>query len=111
MPKKTRSYSVYTIEAAQLLGKLVKHGRTCRKMTAQDLADRAGISRGLLLRIEKGTPTCELGTVFEVASLVGVRLFGSDEDGLSDKTELLESKLALLPKTVRKQRKAVDDDF
>jgi len=111
MPRKTRTYSAYTLEAAYLLGKLVRYGRTSKKMTAQDLADRAGISRGLLLRIEKGDPKCELGSVFEVAALVGVKLFDADDNRLSANIELIESKLAVLPKTVHKQRKTVDDDF
>jgi len=111
MPKKTRTYSAYTLDAAHLLGKLVRYGRTSRKMTAQDLADRAGISRGLLLRIEKGDPRCELGIMFEVAALVGVRLFDADEKVLSSNIEQIEDKLALLPKTVHKRKKVVDDDF
>jgi len=111
MPKKIRTYSAYTLDATHLLGKLVKYGRTAKKMTAQDLADRVGISRGLLLRIEKGDPKCEMGTVFEVAALVGVKLFDADSKALSSNIEQIEDKLALLPKTVRKKRKAVDDDF
>ncbi len=111
MPKKTRTYSAYTLEAANLLGKLVRLGRASKKMTAQDLADRAGISRGLLLRIEKGSPSCEIGTVFEVAALVGVRLFDVNSESLSSNIQRIEDKLALLPKSIRKHRKATDDDF
>lgn len=111
MPKKTRTYSHYTLEAANLLGKLVRLGRTQRKLTVQDLADRVGVSRGLLQRIEKGDPKCEIGTVFEVASLVGVKLFDADNSALSSHAERIEDKLALLPKTVHKRRKVVDDDF
>ena len=47
-------------------------------MTAQDLADRAGISRGLLQRIEKGNLKCQIGAVFEAATLVGIKLFDAD---------------------------------
>ena len=43
-------------------------------MTAQDLADRVGISRKKLHNIEKGAPRPEIGTVFEAAALAGVRL-------------------------------------
>ena len=32
-------------------------------ITAQELADRAGISRGMLQRIEKGNLKCEIGAV------------------------------------------------
>lgn len=111
MPKKTRTYSSYTLEASGLMGKLIRLGRTERKLTAQDLADRAGISRGLLQRIEKGDPKCEMGAVFEVAALVGVKLFDADSNALTSHIERIEDKLALLPKAVQKRRKAIDDDF
>ena len=111
MPKKTRTYSNYTLESAKLMGKLIRLGRIERKLTAQDLADRAGISRGLLQRIEKGDPKCELGAVFELAALVNVKLFDTDSNGLTTHIESIENKLALLPKMVRKHRKAIDDDF
>ena len=55
MPKSiTRTYSRYSRDAAALLGALIREARNARKLTAQELADRAGISRGLLQRIEKG---------------------------------------------------------
>jgi transcriptional regulator with XRE-family HTH domain len=111
MPKKTRTYSSYTLEAANLMGKLVRLGRTQRKLTVQDLADRVGVSRGLLQRIEKGDPKCEMGTVFEVAALVGVKLFDTDSKAMSSHIERIEDKLALLPKAIHKRRKVVDDDF
>lgn len=111
MPKKTRIYSRYTLDASNLLGRLIKLGRAQRKLTAQDLSDRVGISRGLLQRIEKGDPKCEIGAVFEVAALVGVKLFESDSNTLSTHIERAEDKLALLPKAIHKSRKAIDDAF
>ena len=55
MPKPTtRSYSRYSRDAAALLGQLVKRGRIERHMTVDELAERMGISRGLVYRIEKG---------------------------------------------------------
>ena len=48
MPKSTtRTYSRYSRDAAALLGALIREARNERKLTAQELADRAGISRGL----------------------------------------------------------------
>ena len=52
--KRKRSYSRVTQQALSLLGKLIRVGRTERGMTAQELADRAGISRTTLYNIEKG---------------------------------------------------------
>jgi len=112
MPKVTaRTYSRYSLEAITLLGKLIRAARKERKMTAQEVADRAGISRGLLQRIEKGDPKCELGATFEVATIVGVKLFDAEVTTLTRHIRQTEDKLALLPKSVRKKAKDADDDF
>lgn len=109
--KRKRSYSRVTHQALSILGKLIRVGRTERSMTAQELAERAGISRTTLHNIEKGEPGPEVGTVFEVAALVGVRLFEYDERTLTMHNARLEEKLTLLPKSVRRSRREIDDDF
>lgn len=112
MPKSiTRSYSRYSRNASALLGALIREARKERKMTAQELADRAGISRGLLQRIEKGDLKCEIGAAFEAASIVGVQLFEADENTLSTHLNQTKDKLALLPKSVRKKSRVANDDF
>lgn len=112
MPKSiTRAYSRYCRDAVALLGGLIRSARKERKFTAQEVAERAGISRGLLQRIEKGDLKCEIGAVFEVAAIVGVTLFDADDTTLNRYIRHTEEKLALLPKSVRKTKKAVDDDF
>jgi len=112
MPKSiTRSYSRYSRNAATLLGGLIREARKERKLTAQEVADRAGISRGLLQRIEKGDLKCEIGAVFEVATLVGVQLFRADESTLSQHLSRTKDKLALLPKSIRKKSSVIYDDF
>ncbi|PSJ16048.1 helix-turn-helix domain-containing protein [Nitrosomonas supralitoralis] len=112
MPKSiTRTYSRYTHEASSLLGGLIRAARKERKLTAQEVADRAGISRGLLQRIEKGDLKCEIGAVFEVSAIVGVKLFDADETTLTRHIRQTEDKLSLLPKSVRKKSKVVHDDF
>ena len=74
MKRKTiRTYGHYVSETADLLGKLIKLGRKNRKWTEQELADRLGISRGTLKKIEKGDLRCEVGLVFEAAAVTGVR--------------------------------------
>lgn len=106
-----RTYSRYSCDAVTLLGKLIRGARKERKLTTQELAVRAGISRGLLQRIEKGDLKCGVGTVFEVATIVGVKLFEAEEATLSQHLRQAEERLALLPKSVRKTTKVVDDDF
>ncbi len=111
MSKVTRVYSHYTIEAVSLMGKLIRLKRIDKKMTAQDLSDRVGISRGLLQRIEKGDPKCEIGVTFEIASLLGISLFDTSGNSLTEHIDRIEDKLIVLPKAVHQPRKGVDDDF
>src|SRR5512139_2316217 len=66
---RNRTYSRYTQHALNLLGSLLRASRIERKVSTQALAERAGISRDLLYRIEKGDPRCEIGVVFELAAI------------------------------------------
>lgn len=109
--RRTRSYSRATKQALSVLGKLIKVGRLERGLTAAELSERAGITRKTLRRIEYGEPGPEIGIVFEVAFLVGVRLFQHDERTLQMHDAHLDEKLTLLPKSVRPSGKEVDDDF
>ena len=110
--KKERAYSRYTKDAVVLLGKHIQLARKARKITERDFADRVGISRTTLQKIEKGDLKCELGIVFEAATLAGVKLFDVDQNNsFNTKLESVNDKLALLPKSIRKQHEDVDDAF
>ena len=112
MPKSiARTYSRYSRDAAALLGALIREARNERKLTAQELADRAGISRGLLQRIEKGNLKCEIGAAFEAAAIVGIKLFEADGSTLAEQLRHTKEKLTLMPKSVRRKSKKVNDDF
>jgi DNA-binding XRE family transcriptional regulator len=110
-----RAYSTYTKDAAVLLGRYIQLGRKARKFTEKDLADRIGISRTTLQKIEKGDLRCELGIVLEAASLVGVKLFEVDPlrpgPSFSAHLQSVNDRLALLPKSVRQRHQEVDDGF
>ena len=108
---KDRAYSRYTREAAALLAKQIQLGRKQRKWTERELADRAGISRATLQKIEKGELSVAIGLVFEVAALVGVTLFDEERTSLAAHLARTDDKLALLPSAVRKRRTTVHDDF
>ncbi len=94
-----------------MLGKQVRLGRKQRKWTEHELAERAGISRATLQKIEKGDLSVAIGLVFEVAALVGVKLFDEDRSSLLGHLARIDDKLAVLPSAVRKSSKIVDDDF
>lgn len=106
-----RIYSKYAQEAALLLGQQITLARKKRKWSLVNLAERAGISKTTLQKIEAGEMSPSIGLVFEVATLVGVPLFELDKQRLATSIELTQAKLALLPKQIRKQNKVVDDDF
>ncbi|MFA6303678.1 MAG: helix-turn-helix transcriptional regulator [Legionella sp.] len=108
---KVRVYSAYAIEACRLFGGLIQLGRKNKKWTAQDLADRAGITRLTLHKIEQGEMSCSIGLFFEVAALVGVSLYDMGEQSLSKQLGRVDDKLALLPKSIRQSKKVVDDEF
>ena len=108
---KIRTYSRYNIEAVTLLGKQIKLGRKQRKWTEAELAQRAGISVSTVKRLEKGDMTCAVGLMFEVAILVGVKLFSGDNFTLETWKERINDKIALLPKTIRSIQNELDDDF
>jgi transcriptional regulator with XRE-family HTH domain len=112
MPKLTaRPYSRYSRDAVALLGQLIRRARIERKITAQQLAERSGLSRGLIQRIEKGDPGCAIGAAFEAAAIVGVRLFDADQATLSEQTSANRTMLTLLPQAVRASRVEAKDDF
>jgi len=106
-----RAYSKYAQEAATLLGGQIKLGRKLRKWSEKNLAERAGISRATLQKIEKGDMSCAIGLIFEVATLVGVNLFEQDKLPLARHIEQTRDKIALLPKRIKVKTKEAYDDF
>ena len=107
----SRPYSQYSLNALELLGQLVREARVAKALTAADLAARAGISRALLARIERGDPGCSIGAVFEVATICGVSLFNQEQRQLTTHLAMHREKMNLLPKAVRTRVKGVKDDF
>ncbi len=108
---KTRPYSKYAQEAVKLLCKQIQLARKQRRWSENELAERAGIARATLQRIEKGDMACTIGLVFEVATLVGIKLFDADSETLRGKVVETEERIALLPKHIHPVKKVVDDEF
>ena len=109
--KKIRTYSKYATEAVTLLGERIKLERKRRQWSETSLAERAGISRATLQKIETGEMSCAIGLVFEVATLVGVTLFESDLQPLARNIQHTRETLSLMPKRIRTKKEEVDDDF
>ena len=106
-----RSYSRHAREAAELLGLMIRNARIERNITGADVAERAGISRGLMHRIERGEMGSSIGAAFEVAAIVGLRLFEAESTTLTRHLSMERDKLTLLPQSVRTGTTKVTDDF
>jgi len=107
----TRSYSRYSRDAATLLSQLIRRARIERRITVEELAERAGMSRGLVHRIEKGDLGCAIGAVFEAAAVVGVRLFDADRSRIAREISANNATMILLPQAVRTSTGPVKDEF
>lgn len=105
-----RTYSKYAQQAAKLMGQQIKLARKKRKMSESLLAERAGISRTTLQKIEAGEMTSAIGIVFELATIVGVCLFESSDREMALQMELTQCKICLLPQRIR-NNKILDDNF
>lgn len=108
---KKRSYARYTIAAVELLGRLVQIERKSRRMTALEMANRLGVDRSTLQRLEQGDPKVEVGLAFEACAILGIPLFDTDSPGLGARIEESSKRLALLPRRVRQKNELVSDDF
>jgi transcriptional regulator with XRE-family HTH domain len=111
MATQKRAYARYTLQGIALLGKMIRQGRKQRQMTEHELANRLGIARSTLQRVEQGDPKVEIGIMFEAAALVGVKLFDSDEKGVTALSERMDDRIAVLPKHIYKTGKKVIDEF
>jgi transcriptional regulator with XRE-family HTH domain len=112
MPRAKRTFSVMAREPAELLGLMIRAARLKRNMTAQDLADRAGVSRPLLARVEKGDMAVAIGSVFEIAAILGVPLFEPDRERLDARLSAERRVGALLKKRAfQASRRSFDDNF
>ncbi len=109
--KRKRTYSTTAKEAVLLLGKQIKLFRKQRGWSEQNLAERAGISRATLQKIESGEMTPSIGLAFEVAALAGLNLFEQDGVALPIRLKHMDDKICLLPKRIRSTSDKVDDDF
>lgn len=111
--KKPPLLSPQSREALAFFATLLETARHERRMSQAELAERAGISRATVQAALKGEPQVAIGTVFEVAALLGVPLFNVEpgERCLEEYRGLLEARLALLPKHVHPPKAGIDDDF
>ncbi len=106
-----RNYLTATAKAVEVLSTQLASARRSQHRTSQEVAERAGITRTTLRRIERGDPDVAIGLYFEVATILSVPLFGAEGKDLADLAARGQRELALLPKRIRTRTTPVDDDF
>src|SRR3546814_19410028 len=101
----------YTMGGVERLGTVVQVERMSRGMTAQEMADRLGIDRSTLQRLERGVREVELGLAFEACAILSIPLFEEDAQGITMRLDEMNKRLALLPSRIRPKQLSVSDDF
>lgn len=109
--RRSHTYSPQTLDAARVLGLRIAEGRRRRRWTQAELCERAGVSKATLRNAERGEPTVAVGVMFELATLVGVELYGLPPRDLRDLAVRESDRLALLPAHVYPRQVSVDDNF
>lgn len=106
-----RNYSHTAREAAALLAAMIQAARLRQRMSTRELAERAGVSRSLVVRMEAGDMGAAIGAAFEMAAVLGVPLFDADPSRVGERLAHQREVNALLPKRAFRASAEVDDDF
>ena len=102
MPKRSIILMPDTVHIMEQMGLQIKYARLRRKLTAELVAERAGISRATLVEIEKVSPSVSMGSYAAVLHALNYM----DKDLLLiAKDDELGRKLQDLGLTVRKRAK------
>lgn len=113
MAKRSVPLRPHVQDALSVWGQLIRRGRLDRAWTAKDLAARANVSEQTVLSAEAGNRGTAVGTMMDLADLVGVPIFGiEDRAEIAIRRQRGEEMLALLPSRVRTPKGgSTDDDF
>src|ERR1700684_1386023 len=109
--RRPHAYSPEALDAARVLGLRIAEGRRHRRWTQAELCERASVSATPLRNAERGEPTVAVGVMFELATLVGVNLFGIPPGDLPRLAAREGERLALLPAHVYPRHANSDDEF
>ena len=84
MPRKNMVLAPDTLKVLEKMGLRIKKARLRRDIRAEEVAERADISKGTLTAIEKGVPTVSIGAYAAVLCVLGLednlKLIAMDEE-------------------------------
>ncbi|RZU14198.1 y4mF family transcriptional regulator [Kribbella rubisoli] len=98
------------IRSAHDLGAAVRQARARRRLTQEQLAREAGVSREWLIRLERGHARLELQLVLNTLAAAGLTLLVSDDDAATEDPTETAWEEVFSPLTAREpeHRRAVD---
>ena len=100
----------YARDAAELMGHQVRIARLNKRLTVDQLAGYARVSRGTITAIEKGSPSVAFGNVLNTCAALGIQLFVPTPEELARLTRAQREVVRLMPNRVM-PGKAPDNDF
>lgn len=59
---------------AELIGKAIKARRTQSDLRLEDAAALCGVAKDTLMKVEHGQSTCQLGSILQICSALGIKL-------------------------------------
>lgn len=107
---KTPNVSAPTRDALGILAGMIRAARMQRGMTAAELGERVGVSRGVIHRIEAGEPGTSIGAAFEAAVVLGIPLFDVPTGQLAALRSQRQEVNALLPQRAFQASQAKPDN-
>ncbi len=113
--KKSTAVPLSVRESLKEMGELIACARKEKRWTQEELAQRIGVNRMTVVRIEKGTPEVATGWYLTATWLLGLPIltWQAMGDGRSDTVvvDFLTKLKRNLPQTIRHPRKTIDNDF
>ncbi|MDL1962863.1 MAG: helix-turn-helix domain-containing protein [Deltaproteobacteria bacterium] len=102
-------------QALKELGMLIASGRKERRFTQAELANRVGVGRMTIVRMEQGAPEIAIGYYLTAAWILGLPVLSwCDFAGLhvdSSVAVFLEKLSKHLPERIRTKKDDIDNDF
>lgn len=110
--KKVLNISPPARDALGIFAAMIRAARMHRGMTAAELGERIGVSRGVIQRMEAGEPGTSIGAAFEAAVVLGLPLFDVPTSQLGTLLAQKQQVNMLLPRRAFQVSQAKpDNDF
>ena len=109
MARRTIAPTRAATDALVVLGSQLRLARHEKNWTAADLGERVGVGPRTITAMERGAPGVAIGTVFSAATVLGVSLYGVDDDELARMRRRGEERIALIPSREYQSRSTAVD--